>query len=165
MKELLQSRPLGIPLHASLTHFALALALAALLLDFVAWLGIGARDTTGATVGTYVLVLAGVVVVVFAALAGLADALDLPDDVRTIGWWYIGALAAVVLVDLVNAFLRGGTLRDQTSTPLQLLLSVAALVVLGLAAWLGGSLVERELEEELAEEEEEPEIVRRRRRR
>lgn len=165
MKALLQSRPLGIPLHATATHLALGFAAAALFLDAVAWLGLGARDTTGANVGAYALVLAAIVAAALAALAGLAVTIDLPDDVRYIGWWYVGALVAVALVDVVNAFLRNGTLRDQTSTPLQVLLSVATLVVVGFAAWLGGTLVERELEEEFAGEEEEPEIVRRRRRR
>lgn len=166
MKALLQIRPLGIPLHSSATHFAFALMASTLFLDALTWFSWGGpRDTNGANIGAYALVIAGLVVTVVAALAALAATLDLPDDVRGMGWLYTGALAAIAVIDVVNAYLRNLTLRDQAPPPIPVFLSLLTFVVLLAAAWLGGQLVEREFEDELAQEEVEPEPIRRRRRR
>ncbi len=164
MKELLQRRPLGVPLHESATNWALALLFASVLLDLVAWAG-GARDTTGANVGAYAVLFAALLVTVFAILAALADVLDLDEEVRRLGWGYLGLLAFLSVLEVVDLVLRQSTLQDQVVPPVPLFLSAATLVGLGLAAWLGGFIAAQEIEDEFQAELAEPEPIRRRRRR
>jgi uncharacterized membrane protein len=164
MKQLLQRRPLSVPLHSTLANWALALLLASLLLDLVAWAG-GARDTTGANVGAYVVLFTALVVTVLAILAALADTLDLTDEMRRLGWSYTGILFAVLILQAAGLILRNLTLQDQLAPPVPVFLSLAAFLGAVLSAWLGGSIATREIEEELEEELEEPEPLRRRRRR
>lgn len=167
MKELLQRRPLGLPLHGTATQFALVFALGGLILDIVAWLGLGAANTTGINVGAYALLVATIIAVSVAVLAAAAEALDLDEEDRQSGWLYAGLLALVVVLTVANAILRSTSLRDQVVPPIPLFLSLATLVVLAFATWLGGQLavqqMERDIEEELQEEE--PTPMRRRRRR
>lgn len=163
MKQLLQRRPLGVPLHESATNWALALLFASVVLDLVAWAG-AARDTTGTNVGAYAILFAGMIATVFAALAALAETLDLPDDVRRSGWGYVGILLVVIVLSIGDLVLRQGSLQDQVVPPVPLFLSVACVLGAGIAAWLGGFVATREIEEELEQELEEPEPARRRRR-
>ena len=165
VREALSRRPLGTPLHLSAAHFALALGAAGIVLDLVAWLGLGTANTTAVNVGAYALVLFVVVVAVLAALAAVASTLDLDADSRQTGWSYAGLLALATLIAVVNAVLRSGSLRDQVVPPAPLFLSLVMLVLLAIATFLGGQLAMRELEEEFEEELEEPEPIRRRRRR
>lgn len=165
MKTLLQKRPFGMPLYLSAIHFALALSLGSILLDLLAWRGTGLRDTTGINVAAYALLVAALVLTVLAALAALADALDLPDEIRRLGWTSVAILAVGALVLAGDAAFRNQYLQDQIVPPVPLFLSVGAIVVLAVAAWLGGTLATREIEEELEEELEEPTPLRKRRRR
>lgn len=165
MRALLRRRPLGAPLHLSATHFALALAAAGIVLDLVAWFGLGAANTTGANVGAYAMVLSTLVLAVLADLAAIASTLDLDDEARSTGWIYAGLLAANVVLAIANAALRSGSLRDQVVPPAPLFVSLVTFVLLALATFVGGQIAMRELETEFEEELEEPEPIRRRRRR
>jgi uncharacterized membrane protein len=164
MKELLQRRPLGVPLHQSVTMLVLGLLLASVLLDLMAWAGV-TRDTTGTNVGAYGVLVAALVAGVLAGLAALAETLDLDEDLRRYSWGYAAILLLVVLLVVADLFVRQPSLQDQAVPPLPLFLSAAALVGTGLAAWLGGFIASRELEEEVEQELEEPEPLRRHRRR
>lgn len=165
MRFLLQTRPLGVPLHLSAAHLVFAFVFASVLLDLVAWLGLGVRDTTGTNAAAYALLVLAVIVTVLAALAALASALDMPDEIRSLGWWYVGALALVVLLEIAGLALRAPLLREQAVPPGPLFVSLVALIIAGAALFFGGQFAARELEEEFEEELEEPEPIRRRRRR
>lgn len=164
MKQLLQRRPLGVPLNESATMMAFAFLIASVLLDLVAWGG-GARDTTGTNVGAYAVLFAALVVTVIAILAALAETLDFDEDLRRYSWGYTGLLFAVIVLEIADLFLRQATLQDQVVPPVPLFLSVACLLGAAFAAWLGGFIASREIEEEVEHELEEPEPIRRRRRR
>jgi uncharacterized membrane protein len=165
MKRLLQRRPLGVPLHESATMLVFAFLIASLLLDLVAWAG-AARDTTGTNVGAYAVLFAALVVTVIAVLAALAETIDFEDDeMRRYSWGYTGLLLVVVVLEIADLFLRQGSLQDQAVPPVPLFVSVACLLGAAFAAWLGGFLASREIEEEVEQELEEPEPIRRRRRR
>ena len=153
-----------MPLHASATHWALALLVASVVLDLVAWGG-AARDTTGTNVGAYAVLLAAFIVGLVAVLAALADTLDLPDDVRRMGWGYAGLLTFIAILEMANLFLRNGSLQDQVVPPVPLFLSIACIIGMFVATWLGGLLATREIEDEIEGELEEPEPLRRRHRR
>lgn len=164
MKQLLQRRPFGVPLHHTAVNWSLALLFASVLLDLVAWAGVP-RDTTGTNAGAYAVLVAALVMTVLAALAALADALDLHEDVRRLGLAYTGLLTALVALEIVDLVLRNQNLQDQLVPPLALFLSAAILLGLGAAAWLGGFIAAQEIEDELEEELAEPEPIRKRRRR
>jgi len=165
VRELLQRRPLGVPIRDTATSWLFALLAASVLLDLVAWFGIGVRDTTGTNVGAYAVLLAGVVVAVVATLSGLAETLDLPDDIRSMGLTYCALFTVISLLLIGNLYLRNGSLRDQIVPPLPLFISLSVLVLVGIGAWLSGLITTRQLEEELEEEAEEPIAIARRRRR
>src|SRR5207249_669722 len=73
MKQLLQRRPLGVPLHESAAVMAFSFLVASLILDLLAWAG-AARDTTGTNVGAYAILFAALIATVLAVLAALAAA-------------------------------------------------------------------------------------------
>jgi uncharacterized membrane protein len=163
VKELFQRRPLGVPIHHTMTNWTFALLLGSVVLDLLAWFGLGTRDTTGTNVGAYAVLIAAVVASALAVLAALAAALDLPDDLRGLGRTYTAILLVLTLLQLAGLYLRNATLRDQVVPPMPLFLSLATLLGMAMAAWLGGLIAAREVEDELEEEYEEPEPIRRRR--
>lgn len=165
MRELFQRRPLGVPIRDTATNWLFALLAASVLLDLVAWFGIGVRDTTGVNVAAYAVLMAAVVIGVLATLSGLAEALDLSDDIRSLGFMFCGLLAVITLLLIGNLYVRNPSLRDQVVAPLPLFISLSALVLVGIGAWLSGLITTRELEEELEQEVEEPIAIARRRRR
>ena len=164
MKQLLQRRPFGVPLHDTAVNWAFALLCASLLLDLVAWAG-GARDTTGTNVGAYAVLFAALIVTVVAILAALADTLDLEEEVRRLGFGYTGLLTFLAILETADLALRNGNLQDQVVPPVPLFLAAATTAGMGVAAWLGGWIATREIEGEIEEELAEPEPIRRRRRR
>jgi uncharacterized membrane protein len=165
MKQWLQRRPLGVPLHESATMMAFTFFVGSILLDLVAWAG-AARDTTGTNVGAYAVLFAALVATVLAALAALAETLDFEDDeLRRYSWGYTALLLAVIVLTIGDLFLRQASLQDQVVPPVPLFVSVACLLGGAFAAWLGGFIASREIEEEVEQELEEPEPIRRRRRR
>ena len=165
MKDLLQRRPLGVPLHESATMMAFTFLVASIVLDLLAWNG-AARDTTGTNVGAYAVLFAALVLTVVAILAALAETIDFEDPaLRRYSWGYSGLLLAVIVLEIVDLFLRQATLQDQVVPPVPLFVSIACLLGAGFAAWLGGFIASREIEEEVEQELEEPEPIRRRRRR
>ena len=164
MKQLLQRRPLGVPLHESAAVMAFSFLVTSLILDLLAWAG-AARDTTGTNVGAYAILFAALVATVLAVLAALAETLDLEEELRRYSWGYTGLLAVVIVLEIADLFLRQGSLQDQVVPPVPLFVSVACLLGAAFAAWLGGFIASREIEEEVEQELEEPEPIRRRRRR
>ena len=143
---------------------AFTFLVASVLLDLVAWAG-GARDTTGTNVGAYAVLFAALVVTVIAVLAALAATLDFEEELRRFSWAYAGLLFVVIVLEIVDLFLRQATLQDQVVPPVPLFVSSACLLGAAFAAWLGGFIASREIEEEVEQELEEPEPIRRRRRR
>jgi uncharacterized membrane protein len=165
LKQLLQRRPLGVPLHQTATTLVFGFLAGSVLLDLMAWAGV-ARDTTGTNAGAYGLLFAALIVAVVATLAALAETLDLEDaELRRYSWRYAGLLLVVIVLVIADLFLRQATLQDQVVPPVPLFLSLACLLGAAFAAWFGGFIASREIEEEFEQELEEPEPIRRRRRR
>jgi uncharacterized membrane protein len=165
MRQLLQRRPLGVPLHESAVMMTFTFLIASVLLDLVAWSG-AARDTTGTNVGAYAVLFAALVTTVLAILAALAETLDFEEeDLRRYSWGYTGLLLVVIVLEIADLVVRQGSLQDQVVPPVPLFVSVACLIGAAFAAWLGGFIASREIEEEVEQELEEPEPLRRRRRR
>jgi len=129
----------GHPLHPVLVPFPIAFLTGALLTDVVYWL---TNNTFWAEM-SYWLIVGGLVMSLVAAALGLIDFLTI-DRVRshTAGWIHAGTNVAVILLALVNWWIRRGA-ADTAVLPAGLLLSVITAVLLGVSGWFGGELAYR----------------------
>jgi uncharacterized membrane protein len=132
----------GRPLHPGLAHFPMALYPASLVFD---WLSYLADDGTPYVKGAFALIVAGLVMTVPAALAGVADFLGI--DNRSPAWRLAFTHLTVMLVTtglfLASAILRVRDL-DVTTTPFGLVvLGVFGVALLFLGGLLGHDLVFR----------------------
>jgi uncharacterized membrane protein/nitrite reductase/ring-hydroxylating ferredoxin subunit len=138
MKDLLQGRPFGHPLHPMLVHLPIALLLGSFLFDIaaLAWSDRFVRPSF------YAMAL-GVLTALLAAAPGLADYSDIRRDHpgrKTATWHMILNLAAVALY-LINLALRWGRVDENRIGALSLLLSVIGVGLLSVSGYLGGVLV------------------------
>ncbi len=128
----------GHPVHAALVHFPIAFLVGAACLDL---LGAAFAMRELWEVGAF-LALAGIGSGVIAAAAGIVDLFFLPDAVRGVRASVVrhAAVAGAALAVFVVAWwLRGGILARPSA--LALGTELTACLLLGLAGFLGGSLV------------------------
>jgi uncharacterized membrane protein len=141
MKDFLQGKWLGHPLHPILVHIPTALWPAALVFDLLSWFGVGGNALVHAA--TYAI-LVGLVVALAAVPTGIADWSGIKRERPA---WKIGLIhmllnLAVIIVWAINLYLRWGTrdVADRVGT-VPLLLSIVGTVVLLVSGYLGGRLV------------------------
>ena len=129
----------SIPLHAMLVPIPIVCFVATLLTDLVYW-----RSTAmlWADMSAWFLAV-GLLIAVFAVLAGLIDFLKEPRIRRLREAWIhaIGNAAALILA-IINAFVHS---RDAYTSvvPTGLILSFLVVVILGVTGWNGWSMVHR----------------------
>lgn len=128
---------LGHPIHPMLVQFPIVCFIGALVTD-IAYTQ--TYDMEWATFSVW-LITAGVIMAVFAAIAGITDFLG-SKRIRglTIAWVHgIGNAIALVLA-IINAFVHS---RDGATAviPTGLTLSILTVLILAVTGWLGGSLV------------------------
>jgi uncharacterized membrane protein len=133
------ARFMGHPIHPMLVPFPIAFFIGAFLAD-LAFLKLG--DDFWATAAFWLLA-AGLVGAALAAVAGLTDFLG-DRRIRALGdaWLHMLANVTVVLIELVNVFLRLGDPVAALPSP-GVYLSGAAFLLLGFSGWKGGDLVYR----------------------
>jgi len=129
----------GHPLHPLLVTFPIAFLTAVLATDIGYWL---TQDQFWAR-ASFLLISAGLITGIVAALTGMADFLRI-DRVRqhNAGWIHmIGNITALGL-SLINLAIRWN---NQTTTivPLGILLSLVVASLLGLTGWYGAELIYR----------------------
>lgn len=129
----------GHPIHPMLVPIPMACFIGALVTDLAYY---STLDFTWATFSVWLLA-GGLVVAVFAAIAGAIDYFG-NRRIRSIGMakvHVIGNIVALILA-IVNAFVHS---RDGYTAvvPTGLTLSILTVLILGLTAWAGGSLVYR----------------------
>jgi nitrite reductase/ring-hydroxylating ferredoxin subunit/uncharacterized membrane protein len=140
MKDFLQGKPLGHPLHPLLVHFPVGLFTISLLFDLATQF-VDAGNT-GVRAAFYTMV-AGLVMAMLAAIPGLVDWSDIRSDhpakkpATTHMWLNI----SVVVLYVINVLTRVGELEDNGTGALSLVLSVAAFAILGVSGYLGGTVV------------------------
>jgi uncharacterized membrane protein len=129
------------PLHPMLVSFPIALFVVAFLSDI-------ARMVTGTTSPYWTLAYysigGGLVGALLAALPGFVDYLSLTrSEVRRLGLWHMMTNSGVVILFLINFYLRrpSGGAAAGGSKALLLILSTVGVALLGVAGWLGGELV------------------------
>jgi uncharacterized membrane protein len=133
-------RVLGHPVHPMVVMFPVALFVTGFVFDVIAALG---DNGTFSQVGFW-CITAGLIGALLAAVTGVTDWTKIPGDTRakSIGIRH-GLLNSVVLVlFLVSWALRIDTDEHSVSTVL-VVLELLAVGVAGVAAWLGGELVDR----------------------
>jgi len=130
---------LGHPVHPMLIVFPLGLLATSVIFDIIASL----RGTPSLFVASYWMIAAGVIGGLISAVFGLIDWLAIPLGTRAkrIGMWHGMINGAVTVFFAVSWFLRISTLANPPLTARAL--SVIAVVLALVAAWLGGELVDR----------------------
>ena len=140
LKDALEGKPIGHPLHPALVHLPVGLFAISFLLDVALAAGVTDGGLARATVWTMGL---GVVTALVAAVAGFADYTDIRRDhpaKRTATLHMVLNLVVVALFAL-NAWLRY-RLADGASVPKwYLLLTLAGIGLLSVSGYLGGRLV------------------------
>ena len=133
------SKVAGHPLHPILIALPLGLLMTSLVFDFRAKRRL---DSTDGKISR-ALIGAGVLSGLVAAIPGIIDWLNVPDDSRakSIGLWHGGGnLLALSLFALSWKKRRPNETQPDTSA---VALSVIASVILGVTGWLGGEMVYR----------------------
>ena len=141
MKDFLQGKWLRHPLHPILVHIPTALWPAALVFDILSMLGVGGNAMVRTS---FYSILFGIIVVLLAAPAGLADWLEIRPGkpAKNMGLVHAGINVTVTVVQIVNVALRWGTYTtDDAVGALPMLLSLVSTVALLVSGYLGGRMV------------------------
>jgi uncharacterized membrane protein len=141
LKELLQGKWLGHPLHPALVHVPVGLFPTALLCDILSRSGIGGNVLvqTG-----FCSILVGLIVSLLAAPAGLADWLDIKSGrpAYKIGLWHMALNLVVVVLFAINLALRWNRFRSQAKVEVTpFILSALGTAILLVSAYLGSLMV------------------------
>ena len=125
--------PMLVPLPIGLWIFSFACDIVAL---FVA------DPTTWKTVALYAMV-GGIVGALLAAVFGLIDLLSLPRDIRSTGIIHMSINLGIVVLYVVNAWVRIASADAGAASPGLVWLSLVAIALLVVSGWLGGKMVYR----------------------
>jgi uncharacterized membrane protein len=126
----------GHPIHPMVVPIAIGGFLLSFVFDIVC-LATGSMDPWS-TVAYYTMI-GGIVGALIAAVFGLTDLISLPAGyTRQIGLKHMGINLTVVVLYIVNAWLRHG---NPASLKLPMLLSLVGVLLLIVSGWLGGKMV------------------------
>lgn len=135
-----RAKLLGHPIHQMLVVLPLGLFIGAVVFDgLYVWTG----STAFATVG-YFNIIGGIVSGLAAAVFGLIDWLAIPSGTRAkrIGLMH-GASNVVVVALFAYVWFTRSTIADVAPTTAVFAIEAIALLIGGVAGWLGGELVDR----------------------
>jgi uncharacterized membrane protein len=141
MKEFLQGRWLGHPLHALLVHVPTALWPAALVFDLLALAGIGGEAMVRTA---FYAILFGLVMALLAVPAGLADWSDIKPEkpARKLGLYHMGLNLLIWTLWALNLAWRWQLPDTAQAPPLgAVFLSLVANALLLISGYLGGRMV------------------------
>ena len=135
------ARIAGHPVHPMLVSFPIALFTVAFLCDI-------ARIVSGSSTPywtlAYYAIGGGLVGCLLASLPGFIDYLSVTGSrVRRLGLWHMATNSGVVILFLINFYLRrpSGAAAAGGGRTLLFVLSSVGVVLLGVSGWLGGELV------------------------
>jgi uncharacterized membrane protein len=129
----------GHPIHPMLIVFPLGLLITSLVFDFIR---MGTGDGTWSLVGFY-MIGAGVIGGLLSAIFGAIDWFAIPQGTRarTLGLWHGLGNVVVVVLFIGSWLLRRGAPAQPPAAAF--VLSVIAVLLGAVTAWLGGELVDR----------------------
>lgn len=140
LKDLLQGKPFGHPLHPAMVHFPIGLFVLSLIMDFATYL---LTDPGILYRGTLYSLGFGIGMGLLAALAGFPDWLDIRSDhpsKRTATLHMLLNLLAIALF-VLNFGLRVGGNGIEVTPPLFVGLSLVGVGVISVSGYLGGKMV------------------------
>ena len=134
-----KAKLLGHPIHQMLIVFPLGLLATAFIFDVIAL----ATNSTVLFGASYWMIAAGVIGGLIAAVFGLVDWLAIPNRTRAkdVGFWHGAGNVVVTALFAISWFLRRPSPEHPPTTAL--LLSLIAVAIALVTAWLGGELVDR----------------------
>jgi uncharacterized membrane protein len=137
LKDLLQGKWLGHPLHPALVHVPTGLWPAALIFDLVNYFGphtIALARVSCACIGL------GILAALLAIPTGLADWWEIKPDkpARTLGWWHMGLNVCVFALMAASLWMRCHG-AEGSATPI--ILCAAGTAILFVSGYLGGRMV------------------------
>src|SRR2546425_5962753 len=141
VKELLQGKWLGHPLHPALLHVPTGLWPAALIFDLVNYFGPAGNSLVRTA---FWCIAAGLLAALAAIPTGLADWWEIKPDkpARKLGWWHMGLNVAVFALMAASLYLRWRASLDVARVAAApLALCAAANIVLAVSGYLGGGMV------------------------
>ena len=140
MKEFLEGRRLGFAPRSPLSFVAIGLGLAVTLVDFMAWFGWGARDTSTFVIAAQWLAVTTFVVIGFAAITAVVEYGDVDRDDRGLARIDEAAAIGALVLYGISAILRSLELGQAAPSPAPFLLAIAGLVLLIVDAGLAANL-------------------------
>lgn len=135
-----RAKAAGHAIHQQLVVFPLGLLTAAVVFDVIGLLANNGHFTSAA----YLMIAAGVIMGLVAAVFGLIDYLAVPNGTRAKRVGRVHGIGNVIMIVLfaVSWLLRGG-IHDYTPTTLAFVLELLAVIIASGTGWLGGELVSR----------------------
>lgn len=135
-----RAKAAGHAIHQQLVVFPLGLLATAVVFDVIGLIGGDGRFSSAA----YLMVAAGVITGLLAAVFGSIDLAAIPKGTRAkrIGQLHAGGNVVMITLFAVSWFLRSGVQDNAPTTFALVLESLAAVLALG-TGWLGGELVGR----------------------
>ena len=127
IKDLLNGRWLGHPLHAAATDLPIGLVLGVVILDLVGQPG--AAD---------IVLLATIVTMLLAAVAGLADYADTTGTALTRATLHATLMVVALVLLVISAVMRAGDPADRT---VPIALSIVGFFIVTAGAFVGGDIV------------------------
>lgn len=143
IKDFLQGKWLGHPLHPALVHVPTGLWPAALLLDIGSYVFDGEMARAMA-VTSYWCIAVGILAALLAAPAGLADWWDIKSErpAHRLGLIHMGLNVGVLLLFIVSFILRSVQGRAVAPVPAgDFVLTIIANAILAVSGYLGGRMV------------------------
>jgi hypothetical protein len=152
VKEFFQGRRFGFAPRAAFAYIAVGIGIALTLSDLMAWFAWGGSDTNGYVVVSDWLAHVATVVLAVAALAAVAEYLDVPEDDRGIARLDLIAAVSAFLLYGASTFLRAFDVGAPAASPAPFLLAIAGLLVTFVDAAVAANLYSAREWEELEEE-------------
>ncbi|MDQ0821931.1 putative membrane protein [Arthrobacter sp. V4I6] len=135
-----RAKAAGHAIHQQLVVFPLGLLSTAVVFDVIGLLANNGHFTSAA----YLMIAAGVLMGLLAAIFGLIDFIAVPDGTRAkrIGRLHGAGNVVMIVLFAISWFMRGGA-QDNVPSILAFVLELLAFVIAAGAGWLGGELVGR----------------------
>jgi nitrite reductase/ring-hydroxylating ferredoxin subunit/uncharacterized membrane protein len=127
IRDLLNGRWLGHPLHAASTDLPIGLLLGTVILDIL-----------GQTAAADIVLVATIVTMLLSALSGLADYADTDGTARTRATLHATLMVVALVLLIVSAVLRAGAPADRT---VPVALSIVGFLLVTAGAFVGGDVV------------------------
>jgi nitrite reductase/ring-hydroxylating ferredoxin subunit/uncharacterized membrane protein len=134
IKDFLNGKWLGHSIHAVLTDVPIGALTLVIVFDILDAAGVATLRTA-----SDITLVFGILAMLGAAVAGLADYADTDDDARTVATVHATFMVIALVIYLVSLVLRLGSPTADRTVPI--VLSIVAYLLLAFGAWIGGEVV------------------------